>query len=212
MKYVNLFNELQLARDYYEDHVTGTNWRYTVDDNEKRIYVEVQETKTFKDWIYNLNIIPVKVKDLHGRSIIVPMGMKLQSEPIVQDILDHVNGRKVDKHLPTTYDWYFCGWSQGGMSCGIAAFRLAAMLGTKVHYIGWGTPAFLWGKKSLATFVSTFVSCKNFLFNNDWIRSLIPLFKRPTFEDVTPTNPDVPHTLDQRHRVYGYCKYNNENF
>ena len=212
MKYLDLFNELQLARDYYEDPVTGVNWRYTVDDKAKRIYVEVQETKSSKDWIYNLNVLPVKVEDFYGRSITVPMGMRSQSEPIVQDVLDHLNGRKTDKCLPPSYDWYFCGWSQGGMSGGIAAFRLAAILGLRVHYIGWGTPAFLWGKKSLATFVSSFVSYKNFLFNNDWIGSFIPLFKRPNFEDVIPINPDVPKTLDQRHRVYGHCKYLTEEF
>ena len=212
MKYIDLFNEIQLKRDYYEDPVTGANWRYTVNDDEKRVFVEVQETKTLKDWMYNFNVIPVKVEDNYGRTITVPMGMRCQAEVVIQDILDHVNGVKTDKHLPTDYEWFFTGWSLGGMVAGIAGFALNGKLGVKQHYIGYGTPAFLWGKKSLATFVGTFESVKNFLYNDDWIKSLIPLYKRPDYEDVKPVNPDNPQTLDQRHRVYGHCKYLHEEF
>lgn len=212
MKYVDLFNEIQLKRDYYEDLVTGANWRYTVNDDEKRVFVEVQETKTLKDWMYNFNVIPVKVEDNYGRTITVPMGMRSQAEVVIQDILDHVNGVKTDKHLPTDYEWYFTGWSLGGMVAGIAGFALNGKLGVKQHYIGYGTPAFLWGKKSLATFIKTFESVKNYLYNDDWIQSLIPLYKRPDYEDVKPVNPDNPQTLDQRHRVYGHCKYLVESF
>ena len=106
----------------------------------------------------------------------------------------------------TDFDWYFCGWSQGGMSAGIAGFMLKGVV-KSVHYIGWGTPAFLWGKKSLATFINALDSVVSFLYTDDWIKSLIPLYKRPVSYDVKPVNPDVPKTLDQRHRVYGHCFY-----
>ena len=87
-----------------------------------------------------------------------------------------------------------------------AGFMLKGVV-KSVHYIGWGIPAFLWGKKSLATFISAFDSVVSFLYSNDWIKSLIPLYKRPVSYDVKPVNPDVPKTLDQRHRVYGHCDY-----
>lgn len=201
MKYLELFNELQLSRDYIHDKRSGADWRYHVDDAARRVYLEVQETKTGLDWLHNINVIPVKITNPVGKSITVPMGAWQQAEVILNDVLQHLK-----EHANYTYDWYFCGWSQGGMSSGIAGFMLEGIC-TKLHYIGWGTPAFLWGKKSLTVFYSAFITVDNFLYSDDWIKSLIPLYKRPASYDVKPVNPNVPKTLDQRHRVYGHCFY-----
>lgn len=198
MKYVDLFNELQLSRDYIHDKKSSADWRYNVDTVAKRVYVEVQETKTGLDWIQNFKVLPVIVTNSCGQQITVPLGAKQQADAIIADIMDHL--------VYADFDWYFCGWSQGGMSAGTTGFMLKGVV-KSVHYIGWGTPAFLWGKKSLAIFISALDSVVNFLYSNDWIKSLIPLYKRPTSYDVKPINPDNPQTMDQRHRVYGHCDY-----
>ena len=67
-------------------------------------------------------------------------------------------------------------------------------------------------EKSRETLYSCFKSVKEFLYHDDWIECLAPLYKRGITEDVTPQNPDYPETLDQRHRVYGHCKYLQEEF
>ena len=198
MKYINLFNELQLSRDYIHDKKSNADWRYNIDTAAKRVYVEVQETKTGLDWIQNFKVLPVTVTNSYGQQITVPLGAKQQANAIVADVMSHL--------AYADFDWYFCGWSQGGMSSGIAGFMLKGVV-KSIHYIGWGTPAFLWGKKSLATFINAFDSVVSFLYSNDWIKSLIPLYKCPASYDVKPVNPDVPKTLDQRHRVYSHCDY-----
>lgn len=205
MRYVDLFNELQLSRDYIHDRKSGADWRYHVDRESRRVYVEVQETKTFLDWLHNLNVIPKKVYNSQGRMIKVPSGAYRQAEAIAGHIM-----LAMTKPDLLGFDWYFCGWSQGGMSSGIAAFMLSGII-PKVHYIGWGTPKFL-SKESVRAFLTSLKSWSNFLYRDDWIADLIPLYSRPDSCDVTPVNPDVPETLDQRHRVYGHCVYEIECF
>ncbi len=209
MKYLDLFNELQLARDYFEDPKTGVNWRYHIDNRAKRIYVECQETKTLKDWFYNWLFIPKTVK-VGKKKIIVPLGVYLQAKALFDYIYaDYTNGK-----LPCgcDYTWYFVGWSLGGEVAGTIAFLLQNIISTKRHLIMYGTPAYCLGQKSLDTLCAQFVTIKNFIYENDWIKKLIPGYKRPESENVQPSNPDNPQTLDQRHRVYGHCIYSAPEF
>ena len=205
MRYVDLFNELQMSRDYIHDRKTGADWRYHIDGESRRVYVEVQETKTFLDWLHNLNVIPRKVYNSQGLVIKVPAGAYKQAEVITSHVM-----LEMTKLALLDFDWYFCGWSLGGMSAGTAAFMLSGII-SKVHYIGWGTPKFL-DKEGLNEFMLAMKTWKNFLYHDDWIKGLIPCYSRPDYEDVKPVNPDYPETLDQRHRVYGHCVYVEEEF
>lgn len=205
MKYIDLFNEIQLSRDYNFDPKTGANWRYHIDDKEKRIYVEMQETKTFQDWLNNLNILPKTVK-VNGKKITVPAGVYKVAEAVSEHVKeDWMNGK-----FPPDYEWFFTGWSQGGDVAGILGFLVQTII--KAHLITYGTPKYNLTEKSLETLYSCFKSVKDFLYHDDWIKDLVPLYKRGITEDVTPQNPDYPETLDQRHRVYGHCKYLQEEF
>ena len=205
MKYIDLFNEIQLSRDYNFDPCTGANWRYHIDDKAKRIYVEMQETKTFQDWLNNLNIIPKTVK-ANGKKITVPAGMYRIAEAVYQHVKeDWINGK-----FPSDYTWYFTGWSQGGSGAGILGFLMQTLV--RGHLITYGTPKYNTSDKSIANLYSSFLSVKDFLYNNDWIGGLIPFYKRGETEDVKPHNPDYPENMDQRHRVYGHCIYNTSEF
>lgn len=205
MKYVDLFNEIQLSRDYNFDPRTGANWRYRIDDRERRVYVEMQETKTFQDWLYNLNILPKTIK-AGGKKITVPRGIYKVAEAVYGYVYeDYLNGK-----FPTGYTWYFTGWSQGGACAGILGFLMQGII--RGHLIMYGTPKYNSSDKSLANLYSSFLSVKEFLYHDDWIEGLAPLYKRGATEDVTPKNPDHPENLDQRHRVYGHCIYKVEEF
>ena len=205
MKYIDLFNEIQLSRDYNFDPATGANWRYRIDSKEKRIYVEMQETKTFQDWLNNLNIIPKTVK-VNGKKITVPAGMYKVAEAVYRHVKeDWENGK-----FPTGYTWIFSGWSQGGAGAGILGFLMQGIV--KGHLIMYGTPKYNLTEKSLKELYSCFHTVKEFLYDDDWIGCLIPLYKRGQTEDVLPHNPDNPKNLDQRHRVYGHCRYLHEEF
>lgn len=209
MKYIDLFNEIQLSRDYYEDPKTGVNWRYHVDDEAKRVYIEFQETKTdnnWKDWFYNLLVIPKTVKSTHGEKIKVPLGFYLQAKAACSYILADFYGTR-GIHLSNLYEWYFVGWSLGGAVAGISGFILGEMFGVKRHLIQYGTPSYCYNEKSLQTLCGNFSTVSNFLYKNDWIKPLVPFCKRPPSTNVQPQNPDEPKTLDQRHRCYGHCLY-----
>ena len=210
MKYIALFNEIQLSRDYYEDPQTGVNWRYHIDDEAKRVYIEFQETKTdkdFKDWFYNLLVIPKTIEE-NNKKITVPLGFYLQANAASTYICaDYTRGKLPNLARGYNYAWYFCGWSLGGAVAGITGFLLQNILANERHLIHYGTPAYCFNKKSLNNLCNSFATVKDFLYKNDWIKPLVPLCKRPPSIDVQPSNPDDPQTLDQQHRVYGHCIY-----
>ena len=200
MKYLDLFNEIQLSRDYNFDPSTGANWRYRIDDKEKRVYLECQETKTLQDWLHNCNILP-KIVKANGKKITVPMGVYQVAEVVYNHVKeDWINGK-----FPSDYVWYFTGWSQGGEVTGISGFLMQNIV--RGHLIMYGTPKFNSSEKSIANLYSSFLSVKEFLYHDDWVGNLNPFYKRGVTEDVIPQNPDYPENLDQRHRVYGHCKY-----
>lgn len=201
MKYVDLFNEIQLSRDYNLDKKTGANWRYSINDREKRIFVELQETKTFWDWLFNFLVIPVTIKNRKGKKMTVPLGFYLQAKAV----FNYVYEDWLDGKFPNGYQWIFTGWSQGGVSCAILGFLMDGIVfGNLIMY---GTPSFCFNQKSLDVLYSCFGTVENFLYEYDWIRHLVPFCKRPPSTNVQPQNPDEPKTLDQRHRVYGHCLY-----
>lgn len=205
MRYIDLFNEIQLSRDYNFDPSTGANWRYRIDDKEKRVYLECQETKTLQDWLHNCNILPKTIK-ANGKKITVPMGVYQVAEVVYNHVKeDWINGK-----FPSDYVWYFTGWSQGGEVTGISGFLMQNIV--RGHLIMYGTPKFNSSEKSIANLYSSFLSVKEFLYHDDWVENLNPFYKRGVTEDVIPQNPDYPENLDQRHRVYGHCKYAVEEF
>lgn len=201
MKYLDLFNEIQLSRDYYEDSKTGANWRYHIDDENRRIYIEVQETKTKKDWFYNFLIFRKKINCAGNKKIIVPLGFYLQARPIINDVFN----RLCFNYHYDCYEWFFAGWSLGGATAAIAGFVLAPIINKKANLIMYGTPAFCARKKDVKTLCEGFMSVRNFVYTNDWIFHLIPGWHRPECENVQPDK--ATETLDQRHRVYGHCTY-----
>ena len=200
MKYLDLFNEIQLSRDYSHDKKTGVDWRYRIDKKEQRVFVEMQETKTGWDWVFNFLAIPKTVKN--GKlKITVPLGFYLQAKAAFEQVYeDWLNGK-----FPAGYQWFFTGWSQGGASAAVLGFLMHGIVyGNLIMY---GTPAFLANQKSLETLCGCFDTVDNFVYENDWILPLVPLYKRPPSVNVQPKDPDNPETLDQRHRVYGHCLY-----
>ena len=200
MKYLDLFNEIQLSRDYSHDKKTGVDWRYNICKKEKRIFVELQETKTGYDWIFNFLVIPKTVKN-GKKKITVPLGFYLQAKAVFDYVYeDWLNGK-----FPLGYQWFFTGWSQGGASAAILGFLMDGIV--RSNLIMYGTPAFCLDQKSLDTLCGSFGWVENFLYEDDWIQPLVPLYKRPPSTNVEPKNPDEPKTLDQRHRVYGHCLY-----
>lgn len=200
MKYLDLFNEIQLSRDYNLDKKTGANWRYRIDKKEKRIFVELQETKTFWDWVFNFLVIPVVVTN-GKKKIITTLGFYLQAKAV----FNYVYEDWLNSKFPIGYQWFFTGWSQGGATSAILGFLMDGIV--QSNLIMYGTPAFCFGQKSLDTLCGCFGTVENFLYENDWIKSLILLCKRSPSTNVEPKDPDKPENLDQRHRVYGHCLY-----
>jgi len=202
MKYRDLFNEIQLSRDYTEDKKTGADFRFNVDFIKKQVFIEFQETKTKLDWLFNILIIPYPI--IYNKHVIwVCLGFYLQAHAVY-------NMLKSDAKLKNfeDFDWYFCGWSLGGASSMITAILIKKKRKLKSHYIGYGTPAFVFGEKSINLLKTAFISFNNFLYHGDWIRYLVPLCSRFESEDIIPFNQ--PDNLDARHRVYGKCHYSNE--
>ena len=207
MKYRDLFNEIQLSRDYLEDKRTGVNWRYNVNKTERRVFIELQETKTLKDWLFNFMFLPVPFKTADNKTVWVTLGFLLMAKAAFDYILIDYD---VSLKEYAAYDWFLTGWSQGAAVPAIIGNMLKKAKGVKVHYIGYGCPAFCFGKKSVKRLFSVFETCISFLYERDWIKHLIPFCRRIETVTVKPWNE--PKNLDQRHRVYSKADYVCEKF
>lgn len=197
-KYKQLFLEIANSTDYENNKLTGASYKFMIDDADKRIYVLLQETKTWLDWLFNLLIIPVKLKNGRGDCIKVPLGNYLQYKSI-RDIV--VSTIWASGHA-ASYKVISAGWSQGAVTAALFAFD--TYYNSCVLY---GCPRFLKRVCDRVAFENT-AKYVDFLYPDDWIRKLVPGYCRPMRTVDEGFVPDFePKSLDDRHRVYGHCTY-----
>ena len=199
--YKQLFLEIANSTDYKKNWATGASWRYYIDEADRRVYIQFQETKTWQDWIFNFIVIPVKLGMVKGISIKVPMGNYLQWKSVYKDIVSIVN-----PYYEKGYDVYVTGWSQGGVTAGLFGFAYPY-----AHTVMYGTPKFLKKQQDIETYDKT-VDYINFLYPDDPIRDVVPDYYRPTKTMSDGFVPDFPPvSLDDKHRIYGHATYKDFN-
>ena len=199
--YKQLFLEIANSTDYKTNKLTGASWRYYVDESDKRVYVQFQETKTWQDWIFNFIIIPVKLKNDFGQWIKVPLGNYLQFKSVYKEITEIIK-----PYLDNGYQLFTSGWSQGGVTTGLFGF-----MNPFATIIMYGTPKFLKRKEDVETY-DTVVDYINFLYPDDPIRDVVPDYHRPTRTMSDGFVPDFPpESLDDKHRIYGHATYKDFN-
>lgn len=198
--YKQLFLEIANSTDYTTNKLTGASWRYYVDEADRRVYVQLQETKTFQDWLFNFLIIPVKLKREDGEYIRVPLGNYLQFKSVYKDIIETVK-----PYLEEHYILYTTGWSQGAITAGLLSFYMGADDWNKC--ILYGCPKFLKDWTSISTYYGT-VNYVNFLYPDDPIKEVVPCYKELPGTVMDGFVPDFPPvTLDDKHRIYGHSSY-----
>ena len=195
--YKQLFLEIANSTDYKTNKLTGASWRYYVDEADKRIYVQFQETKTWQDWIFNFIVIPVKLEAEPGISIRVPLGNYLQFKSVYKEIIETIK-----PYIDKGYQLYTTGWSQGGVTAGLFGFMFPA-----ARIIMYGCPRFLKKNEDVINF-HIHVSYISFLYYDDPIREVVPGYKIPALTKTHGFVPDFPpETLDDKHRIYGHSTY-----
>lgn len=198
--YKQLFLEIANSTDYTTNKLTGASWRYYVDETDKRVYVQFQETKTFQDWLFNFLVIPVKLKREDGKYIKVPLGNYLQFKSVYKDVI-----KAVKPYIKEQYTPYTAGWSQGAVTAGQLAFFDVSF--NLFGCILFGCPKFLKDETSVTTY-HTFVRYVNFLYPEDPIKEAIPCYKELPDTVTDGFVPDFPPvTLDDKHRIYGHSSY-----
>lgn len=202
--YKQLFLEIANSTDCKSNRLTGASWQCYVDETDRRVYVQFQETKTWQDWIFNIIIIPVKLKPWKaegGTYIKVPLGNYLQFKSVCKEILETVS-----PYVKAGYTLYITGWSQGGVTAGELAY-VASCRGVPCQCIMYGTPKFLKDTESVFDF-HEHVSYINFLYPDDPIRGVVPGYERPSLTRSEGFVPDFPpESLDDKHRIYGHAEY-----
>ena len=195
--YKQLFLEIANSTDYNKNWLTGASWRYYVDETDKRVYVQFQETKTIQDWIFNFIVIPKKLVCSNVK-IEVPLGNYLQFNSIYKDIV-----KAITPYLINGYKLYITGWSQGGVTAGLFAFYMSLNTQYENRCIMYGTPKFL---KDVEPYAH--VSYINFLYPDDPIKDVVPDYHRPPLTQSSDFVPDFePVSLDDKHRIYGHSSY-----
>lgn len=200
--YRQLFLEIANSTDYKTNKLTGASWRFYVDEADKRVYVQFQETKTFQDWLFNFLIVPVKLKRKDGKYIKIPLGNYLQFKSVYKDII-----KAVEPYIKAYYDLYTTGWSQGAVTAGQLAFFDNYFNHSQKSCIMYGCPKFLKDSASVSTYYTS-VHYVNFLYSEDPIREAVPCYKKLPDTVTYGFVPDFPPvTLDDKHRIYGHSSY-----
>lgn len=208
MTYEKLFQIIQNSRDYRTDSEgLGTDWKYY--EEEGKTYLLFQETKNdeeskFRDWFFNFLFIPCPFF-FRGHILWFPLGAVIQAKTsfkyIAYDIKYGTFSIKDNKLIST-------GWSAGGISAIITALMLLKKYSLDIKVITYGTPACCFTKKTIKVIEEAVTYWRDYLHQRDWIGYFIPFYKRKATLTVVPRFE--PHTLDERHRVYGKAMYNPE--
>lgn len=218
MELKELFLVIQNSTDYREDpDGSELNWKYLRDDENKLLFILVQETKTKKDWLYNFLFIP-RIYKYYGQRVIVHSGWYRLARKLATFILYDMYYGELKPY--TDYQIVFTGWSAGAAVAQLAGTIVQSRfyypnldemmkhgkhdLTGQLQFVGYGQPAFCFGKKSVERMKAPYFGFINFLYEKDPIRFVVPFCSRFTNGTIKPEKD--PKTWDEKHRVYGKSK------
>ena len=199
-----LFLTIQNSIDWQtDDKGKDLQFKIMVSDEEKRIYILVQETKSKKDWLHNFLFLPFPFRLSKGNWIIVHAGWLYLSSILSDCLKKELFGFKFYEPVKNGYDIVFAAWSAGVAIAELTATRLVKeKLIAQPQFVGYASPAYCYGQKSADKIRGQFAIYYNFLWFKDWIKYLVPFCARNTSGEVL-ANGAPCKTLDERHRIYG---------
>ena len=213
-----LFLTIQNSTDYREDPAGfQINWKYIRNDEEKAVYILVQETKTRKDWRFNFQFLP-RIYKYYGQRVAVHSGWYKLANILANYILYDLRYGELKE--VSGYRFIFTGWSAGAAVAQIAGTIIQSKffypsvesilehgkhdLTGQLEFVGYGQPAFCYGKKTVERMKAPFFGYINFLYQSDPIRFVVPFCSRYTNGQIIPEMQ--PQTWDEKHRIYGKAK------